>query len=174
MASPGTELILGMARDPALGPLIVVGAGGVLTEYLAERAVALPPVSEAEAARMIAGLRVAEILAGVRGQTPCDAGALAGAIAAFSRLISDLGDYLDAFDVNPLFCSPSGVLVVDALALPFGAPVAPGGSRERASRRRRGLVDVPLPVDLDAGGQRVNAWVLIVGTAPQGTERLSA
>ena len=125
MASPGTELILGMARDPALGPLIVVGAGGVLTEYLAERAVALPPVSEAEAARMIAGLRVAEILAGVRGQPPCDAGALAGAIAAFSGLVADLGDHLDGFDVNPLICSPSGVLAVDALALPFGAPVAP-------------------------------------------------
>ncbi len=108
MASPGTELILGMARDPALGPLIVVGAGGVLAEYLAERAVALPPVSQAEAARMIAGLRVAEILAGVRGQPPCDAGALAGAIAAFSRLVADLGDHLDAFDVNPLICSPSG------------------------------------------------------------------
>jgi acetate---CoA ligase (ADP-forming) len=118
MAAPGTELILGMARDPALGPLIVVGAGGVLAEYLAERAVALPPVSAADAARMIAGLRVAEILAGVRGQPPCDADALAGAIAAFSRLISDLGDAIVAFDINPLVCSSSGVLAVDALALP--------------------------------------------------------
>ncbi|HUD36096.1 MAG TPA: acetate--CoA ligase family protein [Streptosporangiaceae bacterium] len=118
MAPPGTELILGMARDPALGPLIVVGAGGVLAEYLAERAVALPPVSEVDAARMIAGLRVAEILAGVRGQPPCDADALAGAIAAFSRLVADLGEHLDAFEVNPLICSPSGVLAVDALALP--------------------------------------------------------
>jgi acetate---CoA ligase (ADP-forming) len=128
MAKPGTELILGMARDPALGPLIVVGAGGVLAEYLAERAVALPPVSEADAARMIAGLRVADILAGVRGQPPGDADALAGAIAAFSRLISDLGDHLDAFDVNPLICSPSGVLAVDALALPSIAPVAPASA----------------------------------------------
>ena len=122
MAAPGTELILGMARDPALGPLIVVGAGGVLAEYLDERAVALPPVSRADAARMIAGLRVAEILAGVRGQPPSDAGALADAIAAFSRLVADLGDHLDAFDVNPLICSPSGVLAVDALALPSRAP----------------------------------------------------
>jgi acetate---CoA ligase (ADP-forming) len=122
MAAPGTELILGMARDPALGPLIVVGAGGVLAEYLAERAVALPPVSAADAARMIAGLRVAEILAGVRGQPPCDAAALAGAIAAFSLLVADLGDHLDALDVNPLICSPSGVLAVDALALRGRAP----------------------------------------------------
>ena len=50
MAAPGPELILGMARDPALGPLIVVGAGGVLAEYLTERAVALPPLTTADAA----------------------------------------------------------------------------------------------------------------------------
>src|SRR6202012_6306937 len=55
MAGPGPELILGMARDPALGPLIVVGAGGVLAEYLSVRAVALPPVSGTDAASMIAG-----------------------------------------------------------------------------------------------------------------------
>ena len=77
---------------------------------------------------MIAGLRVSEILAGVRGQPPADAEALSGAIAAFSRLVSDLGDHLDAFDVNPLICSPSGVLAVDALALPSGAPLAPASA----------------------------------------------
>jgi acetate---CoA ligase (ADP-forming) len=118
MAAQGTELILGLARDPALGPLIVVGAGGVLAEYLAERAVALPPLSSAAAARLISGLRVADILAGVRGQPPCDVEAIAEALVSFSRLAADLGDYLDAFDVNPLICSPSGALAVDALALP--------------------------------------------------------
>jgi acetate---CoA ligase (ADP-forming) len=128
MATHGTELILGMARDPALGPLIVVGAGGVLAEYLSERAVALPPVSRTDAASMIAGLPVAEILAGVRGQPACDTGALADAVAAFSRLVADLGDGLDAFDINPLICSPRGVLAVDALALASGAPSAPSGA----------------------------------------------
>ena len=72
MAAQGPELILGLARDPALGPLVVLGAGGVLAEYLSERAVALPPLSAAAAATMISGLRVAEVLAGVRGQPPCD------------------------------------------------------------------------------------------------------
>jgi acyl-CoA synthetase (NDP forming) len=118
MAPPGPELILGMARDPALGPLIVFGAGGVLAEYLSERAVALPPLSAADAGRMISGLRVAEILAGVRGQPPADVGAVISALVAFSRLVADLGEYLGAFDVNPLICSPAGVCAVDALALP--------------------------------------------------------
>jgi acyl-CoA synthetase (NDP forming) len=118
MAAPGPELILGMARDPALGPLIVVGAGGVLAEYLSECAVALPPLSPARAARMISGLRLAEILAGVRGQPPGDIDAVISALVSFSRLVADLGEHLDALDVNPLICSPSGVVAVDALAVP--------------------------------------------------------
>ncbi|HEX4094631.1 MAG TPA: acetate--CoA ligase family protein [Trebonia sp.] len=118
MAAPGTELILGLARDPALGPLVVVGAGGVLAEYLAERAVALPPLTPAAATRLLSGLRVADVLAGVRGQPPCDLDAIAGAVAAFSALAADLGHDLDAFDVNPLICSPAGALAVDALAVP--------------------------------------------------------
>jgi acyl-CoA synthetase (NDP forming) len=118
MAAPGPELILGMARDPALGPLIVVGAGGVLAEYLSERAVALPPLSRADAARLMSGLRVAELLAGVRGQPPCDIDALVSALVSFSLMVAEQGEHLDAFDVNPLICSPSGVIAVDALALP--------------------------------------------------------
>jgi acyl-CoA synthetase (NDP forming) len=118
MAAPGQELILGMARDPALGPLIVVGAGGVLTEHLAERAVALPPVTSQAASTMLGGLRVSKLLNGVRGRPPCDQEAVISAIVAFSALITDIGEYLGAFDINPLICSPSGVLAVDALAIP--------------------------------------------------------
>jgi acyl-CoA synthetase (NDP forming) len=125
MAAPGTEVILGLARDPALGPLIVVGAGGILAEYLAERTVALPPLSAADAARTISGLRMAEVLAGLRGQPPCDVEALASAVASFSELAADLGEYLDAFDVNPLICSPTGVLAVDALAEPRAGSAPP-------------------------------------------------
>jgi acetate---CoA ligase (ADP-forming) len=117
MAAPGPELILGMARDPALGPLIVVGAGGVLAEYLSERAVALPPLSAADAAELIARQRFARLLDGFRGSAPVDLAAVVAAVAAFSVLVTDLGDRLEAFDVNPLICTPDGVVAVDALAL---------------------------------------------------------
>ena len=117
MAGPGQELILGMARDPALGPLLVVGAGGVLAEYLAERSVALPPLTRNAAGQMIAGLRFSEILAGIRGQPPCDRDAIVSAVACFSGLVTELGEHLAAFDLNPLICSPAGVLAVDALAV---------------------------------------------------------
>jgi acetate---CoA ligase (ADP-forming) len=113
----GPELAVGIARDPDLGPLIVVGAGGVLVELLADRAVALPPVDEPTARQMIAGLRVGRLLAGVRGAPPADLDAVVRAVTALSEVARELGDELEALDVNPLICGPHGAIAVDALAV---------------------------------------------------------
>ena len=80
----GPELSLGLARDHELGPLLVVGAGGVLVELLADRAVALPPVGPAQAHRMLGTLRASRLLAGVRGQPPADLDAVTAAITGLS------------------------------------------------------------------------------------------
>ncbi len=117
----GTELAVGIAPDPDLGPLIVVGAGGVLVESLADRAVALPPVDERTARQMIGELRVHKLLSGVRGAPPADLAAVARAVASVSELAVDLGDRLLALDVNPLICGPNGAVAVDALAVPVEA-----------------------------------------------------
>jgi len=117
MAAPAPELIIGMARDQALGPLIVTGPGGLLASYSPERTVALPPLHPAAAAGMISRLRFAEVLAGVRGSPPSDLAAIVAALASFSALVTELGDVLEAFDINPLLCGPSGVIAVDALAV---------------------------------------------------------
>ena len=122
----GTELALGIVRDPELGPLIVVGAGGVLVELLADRAVALPPVAADEAAGLVAGLRVARLLDGARGARPADQGAVARAVAGLSQLALDLGDQLEALDINPLICGPDGAIAVDVLAIPRRA-LSPAG-----------------------------------------------
>ena len=114
----GTELALGIVRDPELGPLIVVGAGGVLVELLADRAVALPPVSALKAGHLLAGLRIARVLDGARGARPADQAAIAGAVAGLSQLALDLGDQLEALDINPLICGPDAAIAVDALAVP--------------------------------------------------------
>jgi acyl-CoA synthetase (NDP forming) len=116
-AGPGTELALGITRDPDLGPLVVIGAGGLLVEFLADRAVALPPVDPARALRMLGRLRVAGLLAGVRGQQPADTGAVADAVAAVSAIACELGRHLEALDINPLICGPAGAVAVDALAV---------------------------------------------------------
>jgi acyl-CoA synthetase (NDP forming) len=117
-AAPGTELALGVVRDPVLGPLLVIGAGGVLVEILAERAVLLAPVTRSAALAALRRLRIAPVLAGSRGQPAADLGAIADAIAGLSRLACDLGDALEALDINPLICAPTGAVAVDALLIP--------------------------------------------------------
>jgi acetate---CoA ligase (ADP-forming) len=122
MAGPGTELSAGIVADPDLGPLVVVGAGGVLVEHLADRVVALPPVDASQARRMVSGLKVAALLAGFRGQPPADLDAIARAIAAVSTIACELGGELAALDINPLICGPAGAVAVDVLAEPAAAP----------------------------------------------------
>ncbi len=114
----GPELSLGLARDHELGPLLVVGAGGVLVELIADRAVALPPLGPAQARDMIGQLRVAALLAGARGQPAADLDAVVAAITGLSQLAAELGDALDGLDINPLICGPHGAVAVDALAIP--------------------------------------------------------
>jgi len=93
----------------------------VLVETLADRAVALPPVDEQTARRMIAELRIARLLAGVRGAPPADLRAVVRAITGLSELAVELGGELAALDVNPLICGPSGATAVDILAVPRAA-----------------------------------------------------
>ena len=124
-AAPGTELSLGLARDPSLGPLVVVAAGGVLVELLADRVVALPPVGPQQARDLVNRLRAARLLAGVRGRPPADLAAVAAAVGAVSQIAVELGDALDALDINPLICGPDGAVAVDALAIPR-LPAPPG------------------------------------------------
>jgi acyl-CoA synthetase (NDP forming) len=114
----GPELSLGLARDHELGPLLVVGAGGVLVELLADRAVALPPAGPEQARQLIGELRAAALLAGARGQPAADWDAVVAAITGLSQLAAELGDALEALDINPLICGPDRAVAVDALAIP--------------------------------------------------------
>ena len=117
-APPGTELALGLVRDPALGPLLIISAGGVLIEIFNERVVLLAPVTRPAALAAVRRLRLAPVLAGARGQPPADLDAIVDAIEALSRLALDLGDAIEALDLNPLICGPNGAVAVDALLIP--------------------------------------------------------
>ena len=113
----GVEVALGIVHDPLLGPLVVVAAGGTLVELVAERAVALPPVDHETAREMVSGLRVARLLDGYRGSAPADLDALVDAVVALGQLAVELGDALEAVDLNPVVVGPDSALVVDALIL---------------------------------------------------------
>lgn len=115
---PGVELALGLVTDPDLGPLLVVGAGGTLVELIADRAVALPALAAEQPASLLTGLKVTNLLAGHRGAAAASQPAIAQAIAALAALATDLGDAIQALDINPLICSPTGAVAVDALIIP--------------------------------------------------------
>ena len=114
----GVEVALGVVRDALLGPLVMVAAGGVLVELLADRAVALPPLDHDTALSLIRRLKVAVLLDGFRGAAPADVHALADAAVALGQLVVELGDHLDGVDLNPVIVGPDSALVVDALVLP--------------------------------------------------------
>jgi hypothetical protein len=118
MAPPGVELALGVVRDAQFGPLVMVAGGGVLVELLGDRRFALPPVDEAGAMRMLDRLAVRRVLDGVRGSPAADLRCVASAVARLSVLAEELGDRLDALDVNPLVAGPDGCVSVDALVVP--------------------------------------------------------
>jgi acyl-CoA synthetase (NDP forming) len=118
MAPPGVEIALGIVRDPQFGPLVLVGAGGVLVEVLGDRRLALPPLDEARARSMVDRLRIRPLLDGVRGASASDVGRLASTIVGLSWLAHDLGEHLEALDVNPVICGVDACVAVDALVIP--------------------------------------------------------
>jgi len=120
MAPPGVEIALGIVNDPTFGPLVLVAAGGVMVELLHDRKLALPPVDRAGGRRALDRLAVRPLLDGARGKPAADIDALARAISRLSVLATDLGDLIEAIDVNPVICSPVGCVAVDALVVPRG------------------------------------------------------
>jgi acyl-CoA synthetase (NDP forming) len=118
LVGPGVEMALGIVHDPQFGPLVMVAAGGILIETLADRRLALPPLNEAHASRLIDRLAASPLLNGVRGEQSADRHSLARALSRLSVLAHDLGDLIDALDVNPLIVGEKGCVAVDALVEP--------------------------------------------------------
>ena len=117
MAPSGVEVALGVVRDATFGPLVLVAAGGLLVELLVDLRLAVPPVDEVRAGALIDALRIRPLLDGVRGGPAADVRGLARAVSRLSVLAQDLGELLDALDVNPVLVSPTGCVAVDALVL---------------------------------------------------------
>jgi len=117
MAGQGVELAFGALDDPQFGPIVMVGAGGVLIETLADRRFALAPFDTATAHRLLDGLRVRSLLDGKRGSPRADLDAVADALARFSVLAADLGGLFEEIDANPILCGPKGCVALDAVVI---------------------------------------------------------
>jgi len=119
MASAGIELIVGVNNDPQFGPIVMVGAGGVLVELIEDVALAPAPVSLETARAMLGRLKVAKLLGGIRGKGPADIEAAAEVIVRVGWLAHDLQSNLRELDINPLIVRPAGqgCVAVDGRAL---------------------------------------------------------
>jgi acyl-CoA synthetase (NDP forming) len=110
------EVILGYKRDPQVGPVVVLGVGGVLAEIYRDLALRLAPVTEEEAGRMIEEVKGLAAIRGYRGLPRGDTAALARAVSAFSGL-AHLERRVAEAEINPLIVKAEGegVVAVDGL-----------------------------------------------------------
>ncbi|HUJ78503.1 MAG TPA: acetate--CoA ligase family protein [Thermoplasmata archaeon] len=138
MIGGGKEVLVGVQRDPAFGPIVVFGLGGIYVEVLKDVTFRLAPIRPLSAEHMVASVRGFPLLQGVRGEPPSDLPALYEVLE---------------LDVNPLIVRPKGkgVVAVDARvaiappsrSAPRASPVRSAGARRRthapgaAPRRRR-------------------------------------
>ena len=114
-----TEMIVGIKVDPALGPFVVAGLGGIFTELLQDVAIRPAPVSQDEARAMLETLRGSSVLKGFRGAPPCDMEGLARLVAAVSEMAARESAWLAEADFNPVLVlgEGQGVRVVDAVLM---------------------------------------------------------
>ena len=117
MVAGAVEMIVGVSYDQQLGPVLLVGAGGVMAEVQKDVALRLCPVDRSEALAMINDLKASRVLQGFRGRPPADLDALAQVVERVSHLAVNLEGQLAELDINPLMVLPQGqgVKAADAL-----------------------------------------------------------
>ena len=109
----GVELLIGARWDARFGPVALVGLGGVYAEVLRDVAVALAPVTPAQAGAMLRKLKAFPLLDGARGRPALDVDAAAAALSALS-IVAAAHPEIGELEVNPLLVLPDGALGLDA------------------------------------------------------------
>jgi acyl-CoA synthetase (NDP forming) len=125
MRSGGTELLAGVTVDPAFGPVLAVGLGGIWVELLQDTSLRLLPVDAAEVKRMLGELRGLPLLQGARGAQAADLDAVAWAIAGLGETALSLNGSLRALEVNPLWVNGDQVEALDVLVVTDGTEQSP-------------------------------------------------
>ncbi len=111
--NPDLELLIGAKRDEAFGPVVVFGTGGIFTEVICDRALALPPLNRRLIKRLIEETKVARLLRGYRNLMPVDMEALEMIIQSISQLVVDIPEVAE-LDINPVIVKDGKLLALDA------------------------------------------------------------
>ena len=109
----GTEIIIGMMKDPHFGPVAMFGLGGIFVEVLKDVSFRIIPLEERDAEEMITEIKGYEILKGARGESPKDIKAIREVLMKVSKLTMENPE-IKEIDLNPVFVFEKGIQVVDA------------------------------------------------------------
>ena len=107
MVEKGQEVILGIKKDPAFGPVVMFGLGGIYVEIFRDVVLRVAPVNEKVAVEMISGIKAASLLTGARGGSPKDIDSIADAIVRLSQLAISLPEIRE-LDINPMIVLDKG------------------------------------------------------------------
>lgn len=129
MAPTGVACVVGTLEDPLLGPVVSFGLGGVATELLDDTAYAIPPLTDAELARLVRSVRAAPLLFGHRGADTVDVTALEDLVARLARLADDVPEVAE-LSLNPVLVAAQGASVLTA----FGRLARPEVRSDRGTR----------------------------------------
>lgn len=111
----GVEMIVGLSHDSQMGATLTVGSGGIYAEILKDVAVRPLPVDEKDVREMIAGLKMAPLLAGARGAKPANVNALVKLVLKVAALAESTDGMIAELDLNPVIVLPDRAVAVDAL-----------------------------------------------------------
>lgn len=112
-SDPGVEMLIGAVRDPAVGPLVVVAAGGTEAELLGDRSVLLAPVTPASARSAVERLRMFPLLRGFRGRPTVRLDPLVDIMCRIGLLMATVPEIRE-LDLNPVIATQGSCVVVDA------------------------------------------------------------
>lgn len=113
MEKQGTEVIIGITKDPQFGPVLMFGLGGVLVEVLKDVAFRVVPINQRDARQMIEEIKGYPLLQGYRGADPAD-------LAKLQELLLKVSAFVEAhpevaeLDLNPVFAYKDAAIAVDA------------------------------------------------------------
>jgi acetyl coenzyme A synthetase (ADP forming)-like protein len=109
----GTEIIVGMSRDPSFGPMLMVGMGGVFVEVYKDVAFRLVPLTRSDALEMIGEIKAQPLFDGARKRPKLDRAELAEVIVRISDLVERCPEIVE-LDLNPLVITKDGLVAIDA------------------------------------------------------------
>ncbi len=115
----GLELVVGIQRDPEMGPVVMFGLGGVWLELIKDVSFASPGLNRARADRMINETRAGRLIDGYRGDGPYDRDAVIEALVAVGQMAADNSETIESLDINPFVALShgEGAVALDALAV---------------------------------------------------------